>query len=77
MRAFVHLREILTSNREFAAKLVELQRHVDTHDKQIRTIFEAIGSLLALQKHVKGRLAFSQTKNDGGLFKGMQADVNQ
>ena len=42
MRAFVHLREILASNREVAAKLSELERHIATHDKQIHTIFEQL-----------------------------------
>jgi hypothetical protein len=76
MRAFVHLREILTSSREFAAKLVELQRDVDTHDKEIRTIFEAIRQLIGPPK-TRQRDWLSAKKNDGGLFKGMQADVKQ
>jgi hypothetical protein len=62
MRAFVHLREILTSNREFAAKLVELQRHVDTHDKQIRTIFEAIRQLISPAKTRQRQIGFQPKK---------------
>lgn len=46
MRAFVRLREVLTSNREVAERLSQLERHIATHDKQIQTIFEAIRQLL-------------------------------
>jgi hypothetical protein len=35
VRAFVKLRETLSSNKELAAKLVELEQKLDTHDQAI------------------------------------------
>ena len=45
MRAFVRLREILVSHKRLAAKLVELEKQVGEHDREIRSIFEAIYEL--------------------------------
>jgi hypothetical protein len=47
MRAFVRLREFLSTHKELAHKLEDLERKVDRHDKEIRTIFEAIKQLMA------------------------------
>ena len=47
MRAFVRLPEILASNRNIARQLNSLDKKVDKHDKQISTIFETIGKLMA------------------------------
>ena len=46
MEAFVRLRELLSSNRELAKKLAELERRVAKHDDHIQAIFEAIRQLL-------------------------------
>jgi len=46
VEAFVRLRELLSSNRELAKKLAELERRVAKHDDHIRSIFEAIRQLL-------------------------------
>lgn len=47
MRAFVKLREILSTHKELAHKLAELERKMDKHDKDIGLIFEAIRQLMA------------------------------
>jgi len=47
MRAFVKLREILSTHKELAHKLNELERKVERHDLEIRSIFEAIRQLMA------------------------------
>ena len=47
MRAFVKIREILSTHKEFAAKLRELEHKVSKHDTDILTIFEAIQQLMA------------------------------
>ncbi|MDP3069777.1 MAG: ORF6N domain-containing protein [Opitutaceae bacterium] len=47
VRAFVRLRELLTGNRELAAKVTELERKLSTHDGAIRELFAAIRQLLA------------------------------
>jgi hypothetical protein len=46
MRAFVKLREILSTHKELAHKLNELERKIEKHDAEIRGIFEAIRQLM-------------------------------
>src|SRR5258706_2758736 len=46
MRAFVRLRETLSLHKELAHKLSELERKIENHDENIRTLFEAIHSLM-------------------------------
>lgn len=46
MRAFVKLREILSTRKELAHKLSELERKIEKHDAEIQTIFEAIRQLM-------------------------------
>lgn len=47
VRAFVHLREMLATHLELAAKLAELERKLAGHDRAIRNLFETIKQLLA------------------------------
>ena len=47
MRAFVKLRQILDTNREFAKKFSELEQRVGKHDEEIDAILEAIRQLMA------------------------------
>jgi hypothetical protein len=46
MRAFVRLRETLSLHKELAGKLSELERKIENHDENIRTLFEAIHQLM-------------------------------
>jgi hypothetical protein len=46
MRAFVQLREILSSHVELARKLADLERRIEGHDTGIRSLFEAIRQLM-------------------------------
>jgi hypothetical protein len=46
MRTFVKLREILSTHKELAQKLRELELKVESHDERITAIFEAINQLL-------------------------------
>ncbi|MGA7949590.1 MAG: ORF6N domain-containing protein [Thiobacillaceae bacterium] len=46
MRAFVRLREMLSSNKELAAKLNELERKLTSHDQAIAGILNAIRELM-------------------------------
>jgi hypothetical protein len=45
MRAFVHLRDMLSANAQLAKKLDALERR---HDAQFRVVFDAIRELMAL-----------------------------
>jgi phage regulator Rha-like protein len=46
MRAFVKLREILSTNKELALKLSQLERKMEKHDEEIKLIFDAIRELM-------------------------------
>ena len=46
MRTFVRLRETLSLHKELAHKLAELERKIENHDENIRTLFEAIHQLM-------------------------------
>ena len=50
MRAFVRLREMLSTHRRLAAKLTQLERRVGEHGAQIRSIFDAIYELMQPSK---------------------------
>jgi hypothetical protein len=47
MRAFVRLRQILSTNKELAAKLEQMERKLGEHDEHFRVVFEAIRQLMA------------------------------
>lgn len=58
MRAFVKLREILSTHKELAQKLKELELKMDSHDQQIQDIFEAINQLLTPPEKSKRKIGF-------------------
>ena len=47
MRAFVNMRRFLSTHKELAAKLAELEHKIEKHDAEIQDIFEAIRQLMA------------------------------
>ena len=47
VRAFIKLREMLSTHKELAQKLVELEQMLMTHDKAICSLFDAIKKLMA------------------------------
>ena len=47
MRAFVRLRQILSTDKELAYKLKELEHKIEKHDEDIQAIFDAIRKLMA------------------------------
>ncbi|MDH4028585.1 MAG: ORF6N domain-containing protein [Nitrospirota bacterium] len=58
MRVFVKLKEILSTNKELAHKLIELERKIENHDEDIRTIFEAIRQLMVTPEKNKKNIGF-------------------
>jgi len=58
MRAFVNLRHILSSNKELAIKLEQLERKIKKHDTKIHAIFEAIRQLMAPPVKPKRNIGF-------------------
>ncbi len=59
MRAFVKLRQILSTNKELAYKLGELERKIEKHDGEIKAIFEAIRQLMAPPEKPKRQIGFN------------------
>ena len=58
MRAFVKLRQILSTHTKLAHKLEQLERKIEKHDEKIRSIFEAIRQLMAPSEKPKRRIGF-------------------
>ena len=59
MRVFVRLRETLTTHKELARKLSELENHLNDHDQQIQAIFEAIRQLMTQTEKPKKKIGFT------------------
>ena len=55
IRAFVLLRELLSTHRALAAKLAQLERKLEGHDGAIANLFEAMRQLLAPSGPEHGR----------------------
>jgi len=62
MRVFVRFKEIISTHKEFARKLNELERKLEKHDEEIRAIFEAIRQLMTPPEKPKRRIGFRQDK---------------
>jgi hypothetical protein len=58
MRAFVRLRQILSSHKDLARKLEELERRMGAHDQQIQAVFQAIRQLMAPPEPKKRKMGF-------------------
>ena len=58
MRAFVKLREILSTHNELAQKLKELELKFESHDEQITAIFDAINQLIVPPEKHKPQIGF-------------------
>jgi hypothetical protein len=58
VRTFVRLREMLSANRELAAKLAQLERKLDGHDEAIGNLFAAIRQLIAPPTPSKREIGF-------------------
>ena len=58
MRIFVKIREILSTHKELAHKLSQLERKTEKHDGEIKTIFDAIRQLMAPPEKPHRRIGF-------------------
>lgn len=58
VRAFVKLREIISSHKEIVEKLVQLERKIVGHDAHIRSLFDAIRQLMLPPKKKKRPIGF-------------------
>ncbi len=58
MRVFVKLRAIISTHKELADKLLQLERKMENHDEGIKAIFDAIRQLMAQPEPKHHRLGF-------------------
>ncbi|MFA5139935.1 MAG: ORF6N domain-containing protein [Elusimicrobiota bacterium] len=58
MRAFVRLREILSSHRDLTERISKHERRLGTHDRHIQSLFEAIRQLTAHPAPPKRKIGF-------------------
>jgi hypothetical protein len=58
MRTFVKIREYLSTHKDLAQKLKELESKIEGHDEQIRDIIEAINQLLIPPEKPKQQIGF-------------------
>lgn len=58
IKAFVKLREILSTHKDLAHKLAELERKIERHDEEIKVIFDAIRQLMSTPEPKKRKIGF-------------------
>jgi len=63
MRAFVKLRELLSTNKELAHKLEQLEQKIEKHDEGIKAIFNAIRQLMTPPEPKKRKIGFKRDKD--------------
>jgi hypothetical protein len=69
VRAFVHMREMLASNKQLAAKFAELERRMDANDHAVKTLFDAIRELLEPQTDESRRKIGFQINERAGRYR--------
>jgi hypothetical protein len=62
VRAFVRVREILATNKEFADRLNELEEHLGAHDGTIQEIIGAIKNLMNPPRRRRTKIGFELPK---------------
>ncbi|HAG50212.1 MAG TPA: DNA-binding protein [Deltaproteobacteria bacterium] len=62
IKAFVKLREMLSTHKELAHKLAQLERKIEKHDDEIKLIFDAIRQLMTPPEPKRKRIGFLQEK---------------
>jgi len=65
MRAFVKLREMISTNKELAHKLAQLERKIEKHDDEIKAIFNAIRQLMSPPEKTKRKIGFKRGEEKG------------
>ena len=58
MRAFVRLRQLISTHKELSQKLTQLERKIGAHDEQIQVIFDAIRQLMSPAESKRRRIGF-------------------
>ena len=58
MRTFVKLRQILSTHKELAEKIAELERKYNKHDIEIQAVFKVLKQMLLTPKKPKPKIGF-------------------
>jgi hypothetical protein len=58
VRAFLRLREMVSTHRELSRRLAELEKSLESHDEQIRLILKAIKQLMAAPEKTPKKIGF-------------------
>ena len=69
VRAFVKLREMVSSNVQLATKLVELECRLDSHDEAIVQLFAAVRELLEPREPKKTPEIGFHVRENGGTYR--------
>ena len=59
VRAFVRLRQMLAANIEFAARIEELEKHLETHDSTIQEIINVVRKLMNPRPGRRSKIGFA------------------
>ncbi len=59
VRAFVRLRALLAANEEFAEKIKELEKHLETHDGTLQEIVHVINKLMNPPRSRRAKIGFA------------------
>lgn len=60
MRTFVKLRKILSTNRVLVNKLNQLEKRIESHDIEIKSVFDAIRALMKPNEKSNKKIGFLQ-----------------
>lgn len=58
VRAFIRLREILSSHRKLAGELAKLEKRIGEHDEELATLFQAVRQLMEPPEKSAKRIGF-------------------
>ncbi|MBW2107876.1 MAG: ORF6N domain-containing protein [Deltaproteobacteria bacterium] len=71
MRAFVELRQVLSSHKDLERKLEELQHKIEDHEESIEAIFEAIRQLISPPEKPRRKIGFGVKEGREGYGTGL------
>jgi hypothetical protein len=66
MRAFVKMRELMAGYKELTHKINQLERKYETHDGQIKLVFDAIRQLMEPPPAPKKKFGFQTSRDENG-----------
>ncbi|MHB1926231.1 MAG: hypothetical protein ACYCRD_03075 [Leptospirillum sp.] len=68
VEAFIHLREMISTQKDLADKIEELERKLGVHDEAIIGLFEAIRQLMEPPAEKRKQIGFTTDKEQKRIF---------